>query len=211
MLARIRQLIKDNPDRKSFFGIIGKCFPQSSPDYVLIELAYDVAQKAFEDKFREGTGERYFEHLRGVALILIVHMRVVDAETIVAAILHDIIEDIEDWTQERIALKFTTTVGILVWWVTKPSLCEYGGDKDARDRVYHQNLHRAPRRSLMIKLADRLHNLLTMWGLKEEKRSRKVRETQDFYLPLAEKETLLIHELEDCLDEIMSGEEPESV
>jgi (p)ppGpp synthase/HD superfamily hydrolase len=57
----------------------------------------------------------------------------------------------------------------------------------------------------MIKLSDRLHNLITPWGVDEDKQRRKVRETQDFYLSLAEKEVILIHEIEQVLIEIMNS------
>jgi GTP pyrophosphokinase len=132
-------------------------------------------------------------------------MRVRDANIIAAALLHDIVEDIQNWSQDRVTTEFNQAVGELVWWVSKPSLTLFKGDKEARNRMYHQNLTRAPRAALLIKLADRLHNLLTMWGCDEEKQRRKVVETQDFYLPLAEKEFALIHELEAAINELTAS------
>ena len=147
MLDRIRKLIEDNPNRDSFFKIVGKWFPYGSGDFLLIESAYDTGKNAFRKEIREGTGERYFEHLRSVALILMEHMRISDAEVISAALLHDIIEDIEEWNQQRVALKFTVRISELVWWVTKPAVADFDGDIEARNRAYHQNLRRAPRES----------------------------------------------------------------
>ena len=112
---------------------------------------------------------------------------------------------LDEWTQERVALKFNPKVARLVWWVTKPPVSEYDGDKEARNRAYHLKLGRARREPIIIKLADRLHNNLTMWGVDETKQRRKVRETQDFYLPLAERHTILIHETEDVIEEIMTS------
>jgi (p)ppGpp synthase/HD superfamily hydrolase len=204
MLDRVRQLIATRTDRKGFFQLVDQRFPRGSAEYQLIERAYNTAKNAFRSHEREG-GERYFEHLRAVALILMVHMRIRDANIIAASLLHDIVEDIDDWSQDRIAVEFNRVVAQLVWWVTKPDVLEYEGDKEARNRAYHQNLNLAPREAIMIKLADRLHNLITLWDVDAEKQRRKVRETQDFYLSLAEKEIILIHEIEQALIEIMNS------
>lgn len=205
MLDRVRQLILDRNNRASFFQVVDQFFPRGSVEYQLIERAYSTAKDAFRPMQREGSGERYFEHLRAVALILMVHMRVRDANIIAAALLHDVIEDIDGWNQDRVAVEFNRSVAQLVWWVTKPGLELFLGDKEARNRAYHQNLNRAPRPALTIKLADRLHNLITLWGVDAEKQRRKVRETQDFYLSLAEKEVILIHEIEQAIIEIMDS------
>ena len=204
MLDRVRMLITERTSRIKFFQLVDQRFPRGSAEYQLIERAYSTSKDAFRSLQREG-GERYFEHLRAVALILMVHMRVRDANIIAAALLHDIIEDIDGWSQDRVAVEFNRSVAQLVWWVTKPDVMEYDGDKEARNRAYHQNLNRAPREALMIKLADRLHNLITLWDVDAEKQRRKVRETQDFYLSLAEKEIILIHEIEQALIEIMKA------
>lgn len=201
MLDRVRKIYAGRENRTAFFTTVGWYFPKGSDDYNLIERAYSTAKDAFRDKKREDGG-RYFEHLRAVALIMMRYMRVRDAHVIAAALLHDIVEDIENWSQERVTIEFNQTVGELVWWVSKPSVAYFNGDKEARNRMYHQNLARAPRAALMIKLADRLHNLLTLWNCEESKQRRKVDETQDFYLPLAEREFVLIHELEAVINEI---------
>jgi (p)ppGpp synthase/HD superfamily hydrolase len=169
-----------------------------------IENAYNTAKDAFREIEREN-GERYFEHLRCVALILMVYLRVRDANVIAAALLHDIIEDIKNWSQERIATHFNQIVGELVWWVSKPSITSFDGDKEARNRAYHQNLTRAPRNALLIKLADRLHNLITLWGMSVEDQKRKISETQDFFLPIAENEIILIHEIEAAIAEVRAS------
>lgn len=201
-LDNLRTLLAERTDRKSFFTLVGRHYPYGSRDYLLIEEAYDTAKNAFRAKVRDGGG-RYFEHLRGVALIVMEYLRQHDAEIIAAALLHDIIEDVKGWDQLRLAAKFTPHVSQLVWWVTKPDVANYGGDKEARNRAYHENLRRAPRDAILIKLADRLHNLLTLWDTEDEKRVRKVRETQDFYLPLSELHIILIHEIESALQEAM--------
>ncbi len=203
MLEKVRGILTKYPDRAAFFGIIGKFYPKFSDEYKLIEKAYETAKEAFRGKNREG-GERYFEHLRAVALILILHLRVRDPNVIAAALLHDILEDIEGWTQEHIALMFNQRVAELVFWVSKDDSELYGGDKEERNREYHRKLNIAVREAILVKLADRLHNVITLWATDEDKQRRKVRETQDFYLTLAEKHTVLIHELEAALCEVMA-------
>lgn len=201
MLERVRKVFEGRENRTSFFETVSWYFPRGSADYRLIERAYDTAKDAFREEKRED-GERYFEHLRAVALIVMRYMRVRDANVIAAALLHDIVEDIKNWSQERVTLEFNQEVGELVWWVSKPSLSLFGGNKEARNRMYHQNLSRAPRKALLIKLADRLHNLLTLWNCEQEKQQRKVDETQHFYLPLAEEQFVLVHEIEAAINEL---------
>lgn len=204
MPHRIRKYIEDFPDRESFFGIIRVIFPLYSAEYKLIEDAYHSAKASFKDKYRE-EGVRYFEHLRAVALILLLYLRVRDANVIAAALLHDILEDVPGWTQELLATRFNSDVATLVFWVSKENLELFGGDKEKRDRAYHQKLNVAPREAILIKLADRLHNVITLWATSKKKQMRKIRETQDFYLPLAEKHIVLIHLLESAIDEARSN------
>lgn len=151
------------------------------------------------------SGERYFEHLRSVSLILILYLRVRNADVIAAALLHDILEDIDGWTQDRVALVFNQKVAELVFLVSKEDISKYNGDNEERNRDYHRKLGTAVRDAVIIKLADRLHNIITLWGTSKEKQRRKVRETQDFYLPIAEKHFILVHELEAALKEVMES------
>lgn len=201
MLERIRKIFVDKGSYEAFFSVVGRYWPKGGADYVLIERAYSTAEVAFVEKYRD-SGERYFEHLRAVALILMVYLRVRDANLIAAALLHDIIEDIKGWSQDRIAAEFNQEIAQLVWWVSKQTLSDFNGDKAARNRAYHEKLGRAPRLACIIKLADRLHNLLTLWDWPVEEQMRKVSETQDFYLPISYREILLIHELEAVINEL---------
>jgi GTP diphosphokinase / guanosine-3',5'-bis(diphosphate) 3'-diphosphatase len=201
MLERIRKIFVSKGSYEAFFDVVGRYWPKGSDDYVLIERAYSTAEVAFAERERDN-GERYFEHLRSVALVLMVYLRVRDANLIAAALLHDIIEDIEGWSQERIAAQFNQTIAQLVWWVSKQQVNNFNGDKAMRNRAYHEKLGRAPREACIIKLADRLHNLLTLWDWTIEDQKRKVSETQDFYLPIAYREILLIHELEAAINEL---------
>ena len=184
-------------NRESFFRRIRELYPSTDARYQRISHAYNTAKDTFRHVIRED-GERYFEHLRAVALILIVYLRVKDPDLIIAALLHDIVEDCPQWPNERVRAEFGDRVADLLGWLSKPSKMEYP-EKADRDRVYHARLALAPRDVLIIKLPDRLHNMLTLLACDPEKRHRKVEETKRYYLPLAEREMLLIHELEDAL------------
>lgn len=185
-------------NRESFFRRITMIYVEGDDRYLLIKKAYEDAKDAFREVKRD-EGCRYFEHLRAVALILIDYLRVVDHKSIVAALLHDIIEDRREWPYERVCNEYGEDIACLVNWVTKPSADEFRGDKERRNHVYHTRLSHAPRSAIIIKLADRLHNILTISACPPEKIARKVEETKLYYLPLAEREIILIHELEEGL------------
>lgn len=184
--------------RETFFARIAEIFPHSDQRYKLIEKAYDTARKEFRNKLRD-SGKRYFEHLRASTLILIVYLRVRDPDLIAAMLLHDIVEDIKGWAQDRLAREFNERVAEYVYWVTKPKLGGQFKTPDEVDRKYHRQLRDAPREAILMKVCDRLHNLITMWHQETPRMRRKISETRDFILPLAEKHQLLIHEIEDVL------------
>lgn len=187
-------------NRESFFKRISLFYPKSDPKYIDIERAYNFAKDAFRGVEREG-GERYFEHIRAVVLILIDYLRVKDHRLIIAALLHDIVEDVPSWNIERVRREFGDYVAFLVDYLTKPSKDEYP-DKLERERVYHFRFRSAPREFFLIKLADRLHNLLTLGYCPPEKIERKVRETLDNYLSYAEEHFILYHEIMEALKKI---------
>jgi guanosine-3',5'-bis(diphosphate) 3'-pyrophosphohydrolase len=188
-------------NRETFFARIGEIFPETDPRYRLIARAYETAKDEFgKRKIFRSDGTRYFEHLRAVALILIVYLRVRDAEMIAAALLHDLVEDLRPaWSIARVRREFGDRVAELVYWLTKPEQGKRYPTKEEVDRKYHRSLRDAPRDAAIIKLADRLHNLITLWQQEWERMRDKVSETRDFILPLAEKHTILIHEIEDIL------------
>lgn len=192
-------------NREMFFTRIGEIFPPTDARYKLIEKAYDIAKDAFEKVYRDA-GVRYFEHLRAVTLIVVVYMRVRDENIIAAALLHDIIEDRKEWPFERVVRNFGEEIATLVWWLSKRDAP--GFTKEEIDRNYHTQLQGAPRGAIIIKMADRLHNLMTIWGQDVARINRKISETLNFILPLAERHMILLHELEDILDLLESKQRP---
>lgn len=204
MLEKVKLLIQQAETRESFFRRIASFLAPMDPRYKAIKKAYDDAEEAFSDKKRE-SGDRYFEHLRAVAIIVLDYLRVKDYVIIIAVLLHDIVEDIPSWTIEKVRAEFGDKVALLLDYSSKPSAKDYPS-REERLRVYHKRFENAPRDFFLIKLPDRLHNLLTMWPFSPERRAEKIEETKRHYLPFAEKHIILIHELEAAIAELEQKE-----
>ena len=157
-----------------------------STDISLIEKAYHVARDAHEGQVRK-SGEPYIIHPLCVAIILA--ELELDKETIVAGLLHDVVEDTV-MTDEQIAQEFGDEVALLVDGVTKLGQLSYDADKV---EVQAENLRKMflamakDIRVILIKLADRLHNMRTLKYMIPEKQKEKARETMDIYAPIAQR------------------------
>ncbi len=189
-------------NKESFLRRVARYYPTLDWRYKLIEKAYNDAHDAFQGVYRDDGATPYFTHILAVALILLDYLRVRDHEMIVAALLHDIVEDKPEWTIERVRNEYGDQVAYLLEYLSKEF--EYT-DKVERERVYHTRFETAPRGFFLIKLADRFHNLYTLWACDIGKQRRKVEETKRYYLPYAEKHQILIHELEEAIKKIEQG------
>ena len=155
-----------------------------SSDLSDIERAYKVAKKAHEGQFRK-SGEPYIIHPLCVAIILA--ELELDKESIIAGLLHDVVEDTV-MTSEDVAKEFGDEVALLVDGVTKLTQLNYQHDKI---EVQAENLRKMflamakDIRVILIKLADRLHNMRTMQYQSPTKQVEKSRETMDIYAPIA--------------------------
>ncbi|MCD8325441.1 MAG: bifunctional (p)ppGpp synthetase/guanosine-3',5'-bis(diphosphate) 3'-pyrophosphohydrolase [Lachnospiraceae bacterium] len=162
-----------------------------SDDISLIEKAYQVARDAHKDQFRK-SGEPYIIHPLYVAIILA--DLELDKETIAAGLLHDVVEDTV-YTKEQLAAEFGQDVADLVDGVTKlEKLPTFNGDGTAdRQEMQAENLRKMflamakDIRVILIKLADRLHNMRTLKHMPPEKQQRIARETLEIYAPIAER------------------------
>jgi len=193
MLKKVRRILENSGNRELFFRIIATIYPTTDWRYKLILKAYNDAKDAFRGKFRDDARVRYFEHIRAVALIMILYLRVTDYRMIVAALLHDIVEDIPSWTIDRVREEYGDEIAQIVDSLTKPY--HIFKTKEECHEAYHKRFKQAMRAFFLIKLPDRLHNLLTLWNCTDEKVSRKIAETKLYYLPYAEEHIILYHEI----------------
>ncbi len=164
-----------------------------SDDITMIEKAYKVASLAHKDQLRR-SGEPYIIHPLYVGIILAdLEM---DKETIVAGLLHDVVEDTV-MTEAEIADEFSAEVAQLVDGVTKleniPLSSGEGSESDARLEMQAENLRKMflamakDIRVIIIKLADRLHNMRTLKYQKPESQQRIAKETLEVYAPIAQR------------------------
>ena len=157
-----------------------------SADISMIEKAYRIGKEAHKDQARK-SGEPYIIHPLWVGIILAdLEM---DKETIVAGMLHDAVED-TDMTLDDVTREFGEEVALLVDGVTKLGQLSYSQDKL---EVQAENLRKMflamakDIRVIIIKLADRLHNMRTLEFMTPEKQQEKARETMDIYAPIAQR------------------------
>ena len=180
-------------------------------DEDMLDRAYVYGAKMHANQKR-ANGEPYFGHPLEVAAILTdLHL---DDASIVTALLHDTIED-TDATHAEIARLFGEEIADLVDGVTKLTQLELTSKEAAQAENFRKLLLAVARdvRVILVKLADRLHNMRTIGNLKPEKRERIARETMDIYAPLAGRMGMqqIRDELEDLCFEVLNPEARTSI
>ena len=169
---------------KELISSVRKYHP--SADISMIDKAFQIANNAHKGQVRK-SGEPYIIHPLCVAIILA--DLELDKETIVAGLLHDVVEDTV-MTSEEIREEFSAEVELLVDGVTKLGQLSYSADKV---EVQAENLRKMflamakDIRVILIKLADRLHNMRTLKYMPPHKQKEKARETMDIYAPIAQR------------------------
>lgn len=159
----------------------------SEEDLLKVRKAYKLADEIHAGVVRE-SGEPYIVHPLSVAINLINEMDVYDVDTICAALLHDTIEDAKfDFSKEDIAREISHDCAIIVDGVTKMRRMNFS-DKASQNRANFRKIltsFNVDSRIIIVKLADRLHNMRTLQFKKENKQKDNARETLNVYVPLA--------------------------
>jgi guanosine-3',5'-bis(diphosphate) 3'-pyrophosphohydrolase len=155
--------------------------PESAVEHIF--QAYTLAAEAHKNQKRY-SGEPYITHPLAVAIILAeMHM---DMQTIMAALLHDVIEDTHV-EKKNLILQFGQAVADLVDGVSKLTQIEFKNKAEAQAESFHKMILAISRdiRVVIVKLTDRLHNMRTLGSLPPQKRRRIAKETLEIYAPIA--------------------------
>ncbi|WP_058270162.1 RelA/SpoT family protein [Olsenella massiliensis] len=175
------------PQADNWRVLKGTCAEYLEPEAVdKVSAAYEFAAEFHRDQ-RRRSGEPYINHPVEVALILAKDLRM-DEDPICAALLHDTVEDTSA-TLDDLTDRFGTTVAELVDGVTKLTSIEVSS-MDEKQALNLRKMFLAMSKDIrvvIIKLADRLHNMRTLAALKPDRRTFKARETMDVYAPLADR------------------------
>jgi len=164
----------------SFLSQLSQLNPKLNLD--LIKRAYNLAEKAHRDQKRL-SGEPYLIHCQETAKTL-AKMKL-DSQTVAAGLLHDIVDD-TPITLKQIEKEFGSNIAFLIKGVSKLGKLKYRGQIRYVENLRRMFLAMAEDiRVVLIKLADRLHNMQTLQALPEEKQIRIARETLEIYAPLA--------------------------
>ncbi|MFI3247985.1 MAG: HD domain-containing protein [Rikenellaceae bacterium] len=154
----------------------------SETELQMMHKAYELAYEAHKPQTRKGGGP-YITHPISVARIIAEEFQL-DANTIIAAFLHDVVED-TPYTIEDIRSRFGEDVAFLVGVVTKEKKAHYEMSKQLDNYKQMLDSIKYDIRALLVKLADRLHNMRTLSSMRPEKQMKIAGETDYFYAPLA--------------------------
>ena len=178
-----KDFVPENPDE--LYGKLIKLVRENMTenDVSLVEKAYFIAKKAHEGQFRF-SGEPYIIHPVSVAIIL--YNLGMDGESMAAALLHDVVED-TDMTKENIQEEFGEDVANLVEGVTKLGKVPIFTKEEQQAENVRKMLMAMSQdiRVIIIKLADRIHNIRTLSFMRPDKRREKAQETLEIYAPIA--------------------------
>jgi GTP diphosphokinase / guanosine-3',5'-bis(diphosphate) 3'-diphosphatase len=196
-------------DVEDLIALVRNYNPRTNSE--LIRRAYDYGKRMHEGQFRH-SGEPYFTHPVAVAAILTEQQ--LDDATIVTALLHDTIEDTRS-TYAEVASLFGTDVAELVDGVTKLTNLQLSSSASKQAENFRKLFMAMSKdlRVILVKLADRLHNMRTIKSMRVDKQAQKARETMDIFAPLAGRMGMqwMREELEDLAFKVLNAEARTSI
>jgi len=196
-------------DVEDLIALVRNYNPKTNAD--LIREAYAYGKEMHEGQFRH-SGEPYFSHPIAVAAILT--EQALDDATIITALLHDTIEDTKS-TYKEVERKFGTDVAELVDGVTKLTNLQLSSSETKQAENFRKLFMAMSKdlRVILVKLADRLHNMRTIKSMRPEKQLQKARETMDIFAPLAGRMGMqwMREELEDLSFRVINPEARHSI
>jgi len=162
----------------------------TAEDRFLLEFAYDIAKEGhgYMEQTRDG-GERYFEHPRQVALILIDVFKLKGSRVLCSALMHDLPEDVPIWSiPGRVTKVFGDSIGARVHALSKPDETKFANKEECLRFYFNYQLKEAGWQVCLIKIADRIHNLRTMSSGKwtPERKRAYINETNDYFWGLVD-------------------------
>lgn len=195
--TRVLPDIKASPHPKYLAPLISKLKYLSAPELHMVKVAYSFADNAHYGQMRS-SGEPYITHPVEAAIICADWK--LDCDAIMAALLHDVIED-QQVSKESIATEINPTVADLVDGLTKLERIQFASKAEQQAESFRKMLLATTKdvRVILIKLADRLHNMRTLSGLEPSKARRIAKETLEIYAAIANRLgfTKLVAEFED--------------
>ena len=196
-------------DVEDLIALVHNYNPRANAD--LIRRAYDYGMAMHEGQFRK-SGEPYFTHPVAVAAILTEQQ--LDDATIITALLHDTIEDTKS-TYTEVSKLFGEEVAELVDGVTKLTNLQLSNTESQQAENFRKLFMAMSKdlRVILVKLADRLHNMRTIKSMRPEKQIQKARETMEIYAPLAGRMGMqwMREELEDLSFRVINPEARNSI
>lgn len=188
LVERTIRKADQNADPHDLYDVLVQTITRYHPsaDISLIKKAFDLAYEAHKDQKRK-SGQPYIVHPLSVAIILA--DLELDKESIAAGLLHDVVED-TFVTMDQIRADFGDEIALLVDGVTKLGQISYNSDKIEMQAENLRKMFLAMAkdiRVILIKLADRLHNMRTLDSMPPEKQKKTARETMDIYAPIAQR------------------------
>lgn len=183
--------------KEQFFGYLNRWAPFELQAKETIRMTDALMEREFDGVRRDSDGP-YMDHLRTVATILMIHLQVTDANEVLASLLHDVTEHFPDsWPISRIREEYGFEVAYLVDIMTKSSGCDDETEEERGIRIdtYHERFKTAEKAAVRLKMADWMHNILTLIYCTPEKQQRKWHEALQYALPRALEHGVLYGEL----------------